>query len=188
MANYLISIASDNQSGAEWGKRRFYDDNSAIYKLYQGLDQLNALFDSELDLNSKEFLDAVKSEIKKLVENSAYKSAYKEKLALLDDRQFKFVIVDDVKQHGTSVYKKGIELVNCDEFAHIDEINTTASIDGLVKMNRLYICDKNITTAIFINHNFPTDLREISIPNYNSDSNGKATAFFNNYANEKTVT
>lgn len=165
MTHYLISIASDNQWGAEWGKRRFYDDNTEMYKQYQGLDQLNAVLDTKLDLNSKEFLEIVKSEIKKIIKKSPYKSMYAKKLSLLDDRQFNFVIVDNVMPHGTSVYKKGIELVNCDEFAHIDEINNVATIDDLVKMNRLYICDKNITTAIFINHNFPNKTREIHISN-----------------------
>lgn len=161
MTTYLISISADNQCGAEWEKRRFYDKEK--HKLYQGLDQLNVLFETKLALNSEEFLETVKSEIKKLIENSVYKSAYKQKLKLLDDDNFNFVIVSDVGPHGTPVYKKGIELINCDEFAHIDEINNIASIDGLVKMNRLYICDKNITATTFINHNFPSKTREIRI-------------------------
>lgn len=120
MTTYLISISSNDQWGADWGKRRFY--NNGKYQIYNGLDQLNSLFNTELDLNSNEFLEIIKSKIKELIENSVYKSAYEKKLSLLDDKQFNYVIVSDVGQHGTPVYKKGIELVNCDEFAHIDEV------------------------------------------------------------------
>lgn len=162
MKTYLISISADNQWGAEWGKRRFLD-NDGVYKLYKGLDQLNALLESELDLNSNEFLKAVKSEIKKLIKISVCKSAYKEKLKLLNDANFKFVIVNNVGSHGTSVYQKGIELVNCNEFAHVDEINTPEDIDGLNQMNRLYMCPKELSKSTFINYNFPSKKREIDL-------------------------
>lgn len=163
MTTYLISISSDNQWGADWGKRRIFDKGG--YQPYQGYDQLNTLFDTELSLSSKEFLVDVKLKIKDLIENSVYKSAYKEKHDLLDKEDFKFVIVDNVGPHGWSCYKKGIELVNCDEFAHIDEIADVVNIDLLKQMNRLYICSKDLKKTTFINHNFPQQMREISIEN-----------------------
>ena len=162
MTTYLISIFPNNQWGADWKKRRFYNDGK--YQLYHGLDQLNAFLNTELDLNSNEFLEIVKFKIKELIEHSIYKSAYEEKLSLLDDRQFNFVIVDDVGDHGNPVYKKDIELINCNEFAHIDEVVDIHNIDGLEQMNRLYICPKGLSQTTFINHNFPNKTRDIKIP------------------------
>lgn len=157
MTTYLISISSGNQWGADWGKRKTPNNQP-----YQGYDQLNMLFDTELPLKSVKFLDDVKSEIKKLIENSVYKSAYKEKLDLLDNEDFKFVIVDNVGPHGWSCYKKGIELVNCDEFAHIDEV-LNINDESPKQMNRLYICPKGLSQTTFINHNFPIEAREIDL-------------------------
>lgn len=158
MTTYLISVSSDNQWGADWGKRKTPNNQP-----YQGYDQLNMLFDTELPLKSVKFLDDVKSEIKKLIENSVYKSAYKEKLDLLNNEDFKFVIVDNVGPHGWSCYKKGIELVNCDEFAHIDEIPSRSDMDTIKQMNRLYIFPKDLKKTTFINHNFPIEAREIDL-------------------------
>ncbi len=162
MTTYLISISPNDQWGADWGKRRFY--NNGKYQIYNGLDQLNALFNTELDLNSNEFLEIVKSKIKELIENSVYKSEYKKKLSLLDNNQINFLIVSNVGPHGTSNYPDKIELKSCDEFAHIDEV-LNINDESPKQMNRLYICPKGLSQTTFINHNFPNKLREIDISN-----------------------
>jgi hypothetical protein len=160
MAQYLISISPDGQWGADWEKRRC--TNGSEYKPYQGFDQLNALFNITFNLNSNEFLEIVKSKIKELIISSDYRFVYEEKLKLLDGEN-NFVVVDDVGPHGTKSYKKSIELINCDEFAHIDEINDCNTIDDIKAMHRLYMCPKGLSESTFINHNFPTKQRTINI-------------------------
>ena len=56
-----------------------------------------------------------------------------------------------------------LKLVNCNEFAHVDEINTPEDIDGLNQMNRLYMCPKELSKSTFINYNFPSKKREIDL-------------------------
>ena len=163
MTTYLISISPNGQWGAEWDKRRFPADGEGPYRLYQGYDQLNAFFRTGAPLNSHEFIDGIKFKIKELINGSVYKSAYAEKLKLLDDADYKFVVIDNVGPHGDTVYTESIVLINCKEFAHIDAITDCDRIDGLQQMNRLYICPKELEKTVFINYNFPDQMRKIDL-------------------------
>jgi len=164
MTKYLISISPDTQWGADWNKRKCEINGS--FHLYNGYDQLNDIIEINRKLVSPEFVDFVKSRIKDLIEKSHYKKNYTKKLELLSDKNYKSVIIDNVGEHGTFVCPKSIELSNCNEFAHVDEIADCEKIDELNQMNRLYICSKKLTKTTFINHNFPEDARTIDLSTY----------------------